>query len=59
MVKIECVFGVLCDSRKSMILKRELYRIVITSAILCGSNCWAFKKQYAQKMCLAKMRMLR
>lgn len=42
-----------------MRLKGEFHRTVIRPTMLYGSEYWAIKKQYIQKMSVAEMRMLR
>ena len=40
-------------------LKEKFYKIIVRLTMLYGSECWAIKKIYIQKVCVAKMRMLR
>ena len=49
-VKWKNATGVLCDGKMPIKLKGKLYRTVIRSAMLYGSECWAIKRQHVPKM---------
>ena len=51
--------GVLYDRNISLWLKGKFYRTAIRPAFLHGTECWAIKRQHAQKMSVTEMRMLR
>ena len=51
--------GILCDRRIPLRLKGKFYKMAIRPAMLYGTECWAVKKQYVNKMNVAEMRMLR
>jgi hypothetical protein len=40
--------GVLCDPRVSLKLKDKLYRTVIRSVMLCGTEYWPTKRRHVQ-----------
>ena len=47
--------GVLCDRNIPLWLKGKFYRTAIRPALLYGTECWAIKRYYAQKMSVADM----
>ena len=47
---------VLCDKRIPTRLKGKFYRTAIRPAMLYGTECWATKKQYVDKMSVSEMR---
>jgi len=49
----------LCDNRISLRLKGRVYRIVIRSAPLCGTEYWSIKKSHLKMMNVAEMRIIR
>ncbi|KAL5143855.1 SPX domain-containing membrane protein [Glycine soja] len=51
--------GVLCDAKVPIKLKGKFYRTAVRPAILYGTECWAVKSQYENKVGVAEMRMLR
>ena len=50
--------GVLCDKRVLPRLKGKVYRMVVRSAVLYGSECWPLKKTQVQRLMVAEMRMI-
>lgn len=54
-VKWKRVFGVLCDLQIPVKLKRTNIR----PTLLYVTECWSTKKEYANKMSVAEMRMLK
>ena len=50
--------GVLCDKRVPLGLKGKVYRMVVRSAVLYGSEGWPLKKTQVQKLMVAEMRMI-
>ncbi|KAI8535972.1 hypothetical protein RHMOL_Rhmol10G0218300 [Rhododendron molle] len=46
---------VLCDYRIPSKLKEKLYCSAIKPTMLCGTRCWATKKEHASKMSATKM----
>jgi len=51
--------GMLCDKRVPLGLKGKVYRMVVRSAALYGSECWPLKKTQVQRLMVAEMRMIR
>nr|GEU39070.1 retrovirus-related Pol polyprotein LINE-1 [Tanacetum cinerariifolium] len=51
--------GVLCDRRIPLKLKGKFYRVAIRPAMLCGLECWPIIKAQANRVEVAKLRMLR
>ena len=51
--------GVLCDRRIPLRSKENFYKTAIRPTMLYGTECWAVKKQYVNKMNVVEMRMLR
>ena len=53
------VLGVLCDKKKSVSLKGQVYRMIVRSALLYEVECWPIKKTRVQRLMVAEMRMIR
>ncbi|GKA90489.1 hypothetical protein Tco_0812359 [Tanacetum coccineum] len=51
--------GVLCDRRIPLKLKGKFYRVAIRPTMLYGSECWPITKAQANRVEVAKLRMLR
>jgi len=50
---------VLCDKRMSIGLKDKVYRMIVRSAVLYGSECWPIKKTQDQRLTVEDMRIIR
>ena len=50
---------VMCDRKMPVKLKDKVFRTIIRPAMAYGSECWAVKKKYENKLNSAEMRMLR
>ena len=57
-LKWRSITGVLCDRNIPLWLKGKFYRTAIRPALLYGTECWAIKRYYAQKMSVVEMHML-
>ena len=57
-LKWRSVTGVLCDRNIPLWLKGKFYRTAIRPALLYGTECWAIKRYYAQKISAAEMGIL-
>ena len=53
------VSGVMCDRKMPVKLKANVFKTIIRPAMTYGSECWAVKKKYENKLNSAEMRMLR
>ena len=42
-----------------MKLKSRLYKTVVRPAMVCGSECWALRKQEEQRLHTTELKMLR
>nr|GEW05494.1 hypothetical protein [Tanacetum cinerariifolium] len=57
-MKWRAAAGVLCDKKIPLKLKGKFYRVAIRPAMLYGSECWPITKALANRVELAKLRML-
>ena len=53
------VSGVMCDRKMPVKLKDKVFKTIIRLAMTYGSECWAVKKKYENKLNSAEMRMFR
>ena len=51
--------GVIYDKKVPVKLKSKLYKRVVRPAMVYGSECWALRKQEAQRLTTTEMKMLR
>ncbi|GJX85613.1 retrovirus-related pol polyprotein LINE-1 [Tanacetum coccineum] len=58
-MKWRAASGVMCDRRIPLKLKGKFYRVAIKPAMLYGLECWPITKAQANKVEMAKLRMLR
>ena len=54
--KWKYALGVLCGKRMPVGLKCKVYHMVVTPAVLYGSECWPIKKTQVQRLMVAEMR---
>jgi len=50
---------VLCDKRVPLGLKDKVYRMVVRSTVLYGSELWPLKKTQVQRLMVVEMRMIK
>ena len=53
------VYGVLCDRKMNVQIKRKVYSTVVRPALMHGAETWALNKAQDNKLEVAEMRMLR
>lgn len=51
--------GVLCDNRMPVRVKGKVYKTAVRPAMIYGAQCWPLRKDQAQQLHVAEMRMLR
>ena len=53
------MYGVLCDRRMKVKIKRQVYKTIVRPAMMYGAETWAVEKAHEKKMEVAEMKMLR